>query len=62
VLKEDLSVHSRDPSCWTAWVLDALQGLRRCDSFEQAVQQGTSTIPIQEFTVISGTDCGQCGD
>eukprot|EP00983_Pelagomonas_calceolata_P069006 1150187-Pelagomonas_calceolata.AAC.1 len=35
--------------CWTAQVLDALQDLRRCDSFVQAVPQGTP-IPIQEFT------------
>jgi hypothetical protein len=59
VLKVDLSIHSRDPSCWTAFsflgircfsrVLDAFQGLRRCDLFMQAVWQGTS-ISIQEFT------------
>ena len=30
VLKADLSKHSRDPSCWTAYlVLDAFQGLQR---------------------------------
>eukprot|EP00983_Pelagomonas_calceolata_P000293 9395-Pelagomonas_calceolata.AAC.1 len=29
VLKADLNLHSREPSCWTAQVLDAFQGLRR---------------------------------
>eukprot|EP00983_Pelagomonas_calceolata_P055256 1144068-Pelagomonas_calceolata.AAC.1 len=45
VLKADLKFHSREPSCWTAQVLGAFQGLRRCDSFVQAVRQGTP-IPI----------------
>eukprot|EP00983_Pelagomonas_calceolata_P133392 1161961-Pelagomonas_calceolata.AAC.1 len=45
VLKADLNIHSREP----AQVLDAFQGLRRCDSFVQALRQGTP-IPIQEFT------------
>eukprot|EP00983_Pelagomonas_calceolata_P079520 1154727-Pelagomonas_calceolata.AAC.1 len=45
VLKADLSIHSCEPSCWTAQVLDAFQSLRHCDSF---VRQGTP-IPIQEF-------------
>eukprot|EP00983_Pelagomonas_calceolata_P009363 303335-Pelagomonas_calceolata.AAC.1 len=49
VLKADLKIHSREPSCWTAQVLNAFQGLRRCDSFAQAVRQGT-LIPIHEFT------------
>eukprot|EP00983_Pelagomonas_calceolata_P054069 1143555-Pelagomonas_calceolata.AAC.1 len=49
VLKADLNILSREPSCWTAQVLDAFQGLWRCDSFVQAVRQGTP-IPIQEFT------------
>eukprot|EP00983_Pelagomonas_calceolata_P031818 998495-Pelagomonas_calceolata.AAC.1 len=49
VLKADLNIHSCEPSCWTAQVLDAFQGLQRCDSFVQAVRQGTP-IPIQEFT------------
>jgi hypothetical protein len=49
VLKADLNIHSREPSCWTAQVLDAFQGLRRCDSFVEAVRQGTP-ISIQEFT------------
>eukprot|EP00983_Pelagomonas_calceolata_P036104 1129252-Pelagomonas_calceolata.AAC.1 len=49
VLKADVNIHSREPACWTAQVLDALQGLRRCDSFVQALRQGTP-IPIQEFT------------
>eukprot|EP00983_Pelagomonas_calceolata_P012804 409863-Pelagomonas_calceolata.AAC.1 len=45
VLKADLNIHSREPACWTAQVLNAFQGLRRCDSFAQAVRQGTA-IPI----------------
>eukprot|EP00983_Pelagomonas_calceolata_P011216 360672-Pelagomonas_calceolata.AAC.1 len=49
VQKADLNIYSREPSCWTAQVLDAFQGLQRCDSFVQAVRQGT-LIPIQEFT------------
>eukprot|EP00983_Pelagomonas_calceolata_P009627 311200-Pelagomonas_calceolata.AAC.1 len=49
VLKADLKNHSREPSCWTAQVLDGFQGLRCCDSFVQAARQGTP-IPLQEFT------------
>eukprot|EP00983_Pelagomonas_calceolata_P007980 260452-Pelagomonas_calceolata.AAC.1 len=49
VMKADLNIHSREPACWTAQVLDTFQGLRRCDSFAQAVRQGTP-IPIQKFT------------
>eukprot|EP00983_Pelagomonas_calceolata_P003140 103066-Pelagomonas_calceolata.AAC.1 len=49
VLKADLNIRSREPACWTAPVIDAFQGLRRRDSFAQAVWQGTP-IPIQEFT------------
>eukprot|EP00983_Pelagomonas_calceolata_P126774 1161340-Pelagomonas_calceolata.AAC.1 len=51
VLKADLNIpsHSREPSCWNAQVLDAFQGLRRHDSFVQAVRQGTPT-PNQEIT------------
>ena len=50
VLKADLRVHSCAPSCWTAFqVLYTFQGFRRCNSFVQAVRQGTSTS-IQEFT------------
>eukprot|EP00983_Pelagomonas_calceolata_P027861 874147-Pelagomonas_calceolata.AAC.1 len=51
VLKADLNIHSREPFCWTAQVLDGFQGLQRrgCDSFLQAVRQGTP-IPLQEFT------------
>eukprot|EP00983_Pelagomonas_calceolata_P024880 782700-Pelagomonas_calceolata.AAC.1 len=48
VLKAHSNTYSREPSCWTAQVLDALKGLWRCDSFAQAVQQGTP-IPTQEF-------------
>ena len=42
MLKADLRIHSRDPSCFTSLVLDAFQGLRHCDSLVQAVRQGTS--------------------
>eukprot|EP00983_Pelagomonas_calceolata_P009870 319553-Pelagomonas_calceolata.AAC.1 len=49
VLKADLNIHSHEPACWTAQVLDAFQGLRRRDSFAQALRQGTP-IPTQEFT------------
>eukprot|EP00983_Pelagomonas_calceolata_P033256 1041359-Pelagomonas_calceolata.AAC.1 len=49
VLKADLNIHSCEPACWTTQVLDAFQGLRRCDSFAQAVRRG-SPIQIQEFT------------
>eukprot|EP00983_Pelagomonas_calceolata_P022412 704804-Pelagomonas_calceolata.AAC.1 len=48
VLKADLNIHSRKPSCWTAQVLNGFQGLQCCDSFVQAVQQGTG--------------CGQSGE
>ena len=49
VLKVDLSIHSRDPSCWrwTAQVLDAFQGLWHRDSFVQAVRQQGTCISIQ---------------
>ena len=49
VLTADLNIHSREPSCWTGQVLDAFQGLRQCDSFVQAMRQGTP-ISTQEFT------------
>eukprot|EP00983_Pelagomonas_calceolata_P018659 585384-Pelagomonas_calceolata.AAC.1 len=49
VLKADLNIHSREPSCWIAQALDGFKGLRRCDSFVQAVRQGTPN-PLQEFT------------
>eukprot|EP00983_Pelagomonas_calceolata_P015144 482419-Pelagomonas_calceolata.AAC.1 len=49
VLKADLNINLREPARWTAQVLDAFQGLRRCDSFAQAVLQGTP-ISIQEVT------------
>eukprot|EP00983_Pelagomonas_calceolata_P011079 357273-Pelagomonas_calceolata.AAC.1 len=62
VLKADLNIHSSEPACWTAQVLDAFQGLRPCDSFARAVRQGTP-IHIQEFTdVLRHTGCGQCGE
>eukprot|EP00983_Pelagomonas_calceolata_P033361 1044696-Pelagomonas_calceolata.AAC.1 len=50
VLKADLkrSCDIHLPACWTAQVLDAFHGLRRCNSFAQAVRQGTP-IPLQEF-------------
>eukprot|EP00983_Pelagomonas_calceolata_P057817 1145225-Pelagomonas_calceolata.AAC.1 len=44
VLKADLNIHLCEPSCWTAQVLDAFQGLRRCDSFVQAVRQGCCVL------------------
>eukprot|EP00983_Pelagomonas_calceolata_P016440 518837-Pelagomonas_calceolata.AAC.1 len=50
VLTADLNIHLPEPSCWTAQILDAFQGLWRCDSCVQAVRQGTP-IPIQEFQV-----------
>eukprot|EP00983_Pelagomonas_calceolata_P025801 808340-Pelagomonas_calceolata.AAC.1 len=40
VLKADLNIYVREPSCWTAQVLGAFKGLRRRDSFVQAVRQG----------------------
>jgi len=49
VLQADVSIHSREPSCWTAKVLDAFQRMRRCDVFVQAVRQSVP-ISIQEFT------------
>ena len=38
VLRAHVSIHSREPSCWTAKVLDAFQGLGCCDMFVQAVR------------------------
>eukprot|EP00983_Pelagomonas_calceolata_P044283 1139240-Pelagomonas_calceolata.AAC.1 len=49
VLKEDLHLHSRAPSCWTAQVLDGFQGLWRCESFVTTMKQGTP-ISLQDFT------------
>ena len=49
VLRADVSIHSREPSCWTAKVLDAFQGLRLCDVFVQAVRQSVP-ISLQDFT------------
>ena len=48
MLKADLHTHQREPFCWTGQVLDAFQGLWRCDSFVQAMRQGTP-ISTQEF-------------
>eukprot|EP00983_Pelagomonas_calceolata_P008103 263201-Pelagomonas_calceolata.AAC.1 len=47
--KAHLDIHSREPSCCTAQVLDDFQGLWRCGSFVQAGRQA-SPIPIQGFT------------
>jgi len=47
-LRADMSIHSREPSCWTAKVLHAFQGPRRCDVFVQAVRQNVP-ISIQDF-------------
>ena len=49
VLRAEMSIHSRKPSCWTAKVLDAFQGLRRCDVFVQAVRQ-SAPISVQDLT------------
>eukprot|EP00983_Pelagomonas_calceolata_P077895 1154059-Pelagomonas_calceolata.AAC.2 len=49
VLKADLHLHSRAPSCWTAHILDGFQGLRRCESFVTAMKQG-APISLQDFT------------
>ena len=54
VLKVDLGIFTL-PLLLDAQVIDAFQGLWRCDSFVQAVRQGTS-ISIQEFKA------GQCGE
>eukprot|EP00983_Pelagomonas_calceolata_P030107 943214-Pelagomonas_calceolata.AAC.1 len=45
VLKADLNIRSREPSCWTAQVLNGFQGLRYCETSVQAVRQGTP-IPL----------------
>jgi hypothetical protein len=47
VQQADMSLHARAPSCWTAQVLDAFQGLQR-DTFVQAVKQG-APISLQYF-------------
>eukprot|EP00983_Pelagomonas_calceolata_P026408 829097-Pelagomonas_calceolata.AAC.1 len=39
VLKADLHLHFRVPSCWTAHILNGFQGLRRCESFVTAMKQ-----------------------
>eukprot|EP00983_Pelagomonas_calceolata_P075140 1152868-Pelagomonas_calceolata.AAC.2 len=49
VLKADLHLHSRAPSCWTAQILDGFQGLRRCKSFVTAMKQ-VMPILLQGFT------------
>ena len=48
-----MSIHSREPSCWTAKVLDAFQGLRQCDVFVQVITAYKwQSVPtsIQEIT------------
>jgi len=48
VLKADFRIHSREPSCWTAQILDGFEGMQGCESFKHAVRQGDA-ISIQEF-------------
>eukprot|EP00983_Pelagomonas_calceolata_P047660 1140746-Pelagomonas_calceolata.AAC.3 len=48
-LKVDLHLHSRNPSCWTAQILDGFQGLRRCESFVTAIKQ---VMPVSLQDVI----------
>jgi len=48
VLKADFRIHSREPSCWTAQILDGFERLQGCETFRQSVRQGDA-ISIQEF-------------
>ena len=48
VVKADCALHARDTSCWTAQLLEALQGLRNGVAYAQAVIEGRP-IPMQEF-------------
>ena len=48
VVKADCALRTRDTSCWTAQLLEALQGLRNGEAYAQAVVEGRP-IPMQEF-------------
>ncbi len=49
VVEADVCLHTRAKHCWTAEFMRAFQGLRRCDTFTQAVQSG-QPICFQHFT------------
>ena len=48
VVKADCTLRARDTSCWTAQLLEALQGLRNGEAYAQAVGEGRP-ISMQEF-------------
>eukprot|EP00983_Pelagomonas_calceolata_P014981 476005-Pelagomonas_calceolata.AAC.1 len=40
VVQADLKIQSKDDKCWTAQLMQAFQGLRNPENFDQAVRSG----------------------
>jgi hypothetical protein len=49
VVQADLNLQPHSSACWTALLLNAIQGLRGCELYVRAVQTGHA-ITMQEFT------------
>eukprot|EP00983_Pelagomonas_calceolata_P086913 1156852-Pelagomonas_calceolata.AAC.2 len=49
VVQADLKLQSKDDKCWTAQLLQAFQGLRNSENFEQAVRSGGAPF-INDFS------------
>jgi len=49
VVQADFNLQPRSSACWTAQLLSAFQGLRRCELYVRAVQTGHA-LTMQEFT------------
>jgi exonuclease III len=49
VVQADLKLRFKDKKCWTAQLVQAFQGLRKSDIYEQAVRTG-GAISINDFT------------
>ena len=64
VLKADLSIHSRDPSCWTALFCRSYMFFKGCGVVIHWCKQCGRVLPFlcKSSLMISGTDCGQCGE
>eukprot|EP00983_Pelagomonas_calceolata_P026965 847493-Pelagomonas_calceolata.AAC.1 len=61
LLKADLNIHSREPSCWTAevWMLSKACGavIPLCKQCSRAL-----LFLFRSLLMTSGTGCGQCGE
>ena len=49
VVQADFNLQPRSSACWTAQLLSAFQGLRRCELYVRAVQTGHA-LTMQKFT------------